>query len=94
MLRARELVYSYVVRKPKVAPAERVGRIAGTRSFPVLDIAHSVNDLGAGIGVPAAIEDAAGFAREGIKSGLIASGQVWTGILLFRVLSPGQPARL
>src|SRR5271156_1782780 len=94
MLVAGELVDANIARKPKVARAERVGRIASARSFPVFDVAHRMNDLGAGAGLPAAVEDTTGFAGEGIESGLIGQGRLWTGILLLRVLGASQPARL
>src|ERR1700746_383830 len=94
MLCARELGDANIAWNLKVARAEWIGRLASPRSFPVLDVAHRMNDLGAGAGLGAAVEKPTRFASEGVASGLLGQGRIGTGILFFRVLGPGQPPRL
>src|SRR6516165_10794150 len=94
MLVARKLVNSNIVRDAQIACTKRIGRVPSSRGFPILDVAHRVNDLGARVGLCAAIDDTAGLTCKRIVNGLISQRRIRTGILLFRVLSAGQPAWL
>src|SRR5271165_7037291 len=94
MLVARKLVDSDIVPHLQIAPAKRIGRVASPRGFPVFDVAHRMNDLGAGAALCTAVKNPARVTSEGIERGLISQGRVRTGILHLGVLRPGQPAWL
>src|SRR5260370_759451 len=107
MLRARKLVDADRFRQLEVPDSPRIDRVEGPGRFPVLDVAHRVDDLRASTGFPAPIAQPgppaivlpfsaclAWLTAEGVGRSPVRERPFRTRILLLGMLCARQPSGL